>query len=187
MRSPTSPLRHCRVATRPLGDRDALGGLRAGMGPPHGVRRGDGDFDPQPDPWPDGGDRAVSGRCSPPSRTGSSPQGDSTFFRLRNYVDLQYLYCAWGLVTGQRHRRSQSVQRMQPCHSFGSPRAAAAYADHAGPIKAGFVHSSIRSSAICWRTSASLVLCQYSSEILQQPPTMSRRIGATCHFMGRAC
>src|SRR5690242_10005921 len=27
-------------------------------------------------------------------------RSDDTFFRLRNYVDLQYLYCAWGLVPG---------------------------------------------------------------------------------------
>src|SRR6185369_6380336 len=31
---------------------------------------------------------------------GQIARSDDTFFRLRNYVDLQYLYCAWGLVPG---------------------------------------------------------------------------------------
>ncbi len=90
-------------------------------------------------------------------------QGDSTFFRLRNYVDLQYLYCAWGLVPGSVTDEASPFNECS--HATLSGVRALLLHMRTMPGDQSRVHALIDTiERDMLANNASLVLCQYSSE-----------------------
>jgi hypothetical protein len=90
-------------------------------------------------------------------------QSDETFFRLRNYVDLQYLYCAWGLVPGSVTDEASPFNECS--HAYLSGTRALLLHMQTMPGDQSRVHALIdRIERDMLANNASLVLCQYSNE-----------------------
>jgi hypothetical protein len=94
---------------------------------------------------------------------GQIARGDETFFRLRNFVDLQYLYCAWGLVPGSVTDEASPFNECSHAYLSGA-RALLLYMQTM-PGDQSRVHALVdRIERDMLANNASLVLCQYSSE-----------------------
>jgi hypothetical protein len=90
-------------------------------------------------------------------------RSDDTFFRLRNYVDLQYLYCAWGLVPGSVTDEASPFNECSHAYLAGV-RALLLYM-RTMPGDQSAVHALVdRLERDMLANNASLVLCQYSNE-----------------------
>jgi|AraplaMF_Col_mMF_1032025.scaffolds.fasta_scaffold00019_186 hypothetical protein len=90
-------------------------------------------------------------------------RSDETFFRLRNYVDLQYLYCAWGLVPGSVTDEASPFNECSHAYLSGA-RALLLYMQTM-PGDQTAVHALVdRIERDMLANNASLVLCQYSNE-----------------------
>jgi hypothetical protein len=90
-------------------------------------------------------------------------QSDETFFRLRNYVDLQYVYCAWGLVPGSVTDEASPFNECS--HAYLSGTRALLLHMQTMPGDQGAVDALVdRIERDMLANNASLVLCQYSSE-----------------------
>jgi hypothetical protein len=90
-------------------------------------------------------------------------RSDETFFRLRNYVDLQYLYCAWGLVPGSV---TDDASPFNGCsHAYLAGARALLLHMQTMPGDQSRVHALVdRIERAMLANNASLVLCQYSNE-----------------------
>ena len=90
-------------------------------------------------------------------------RSDDTFFRLRNYVDLQYLYCAWGLVPGSVTDEASPFNECS--HAYLSGVRALLLHMKTMPGDQSAVHALVdRIERDMLANNASLVLCQYSNE-----------------------
>jgi len=90
-------------------------------------------------------------------------QSDETFFRLRNYVDLQYLYCAWGLVPGSVADEASPFNECS--HAYLSGARSLLLHMQGMPGDQTATHALVdRIERDMLANNASLVLCQYSSE-----------------------
>jgi hypothetical protein len=90
-------------------------------------------------------------------------RGDETFFRLRNYVDLQYLYCAWGLVPGSVTDEASPFNECSHAYLSGA-RSLLLYMQTM-PGDQHRVHTLIDTiERDMLANNAALVLCQFSNE-----------------------
>jgi hypothetical protein len=90
-------------------------------------------------------------------------QSDETFFRLRNYVDLQYLYCAWGLVPGGVTDEDSPFNECSHAYLAGA-RALLLHMQTMPGVQSRVDALVDRIERAMLANNASLVLCQYSNE-----------------------
>jgi hypothetical protein len=102
------------------------------------------------------------------------PFQDETFYRLRNFVDLQYLYCMWGLVPGSLEDEASPFNECS--HAYLS--ASQALLLHMRKMQGNQTRVSALVDKIelqMLMNNAALVLCRYSDEPFNTADVISPR------------